>query len=72
MYIYVDSEPIGEYKSLGQVKSTVAVSTQYQNVRSRLLKKTKKKYGNEADAIIIYFNNNGADIAEVIQFVREE
>jgi len=67
LYVYVDAEPVGDYKSLGIVKKTVGLSGQYTSVRDGLIKKAVKDYP-EADAIIISFNSLGSDKAEVIKF----
>ena len=67
-YIYVDSEPSGEYEVIGEIKSLMGVSTHYESARDRLIKKAKKKYS-KGDGIIFYFDNTfAADRASVIQF----
>lgn len=67
-YIFVDSKPVKEYETLGEIKSGFAsINPQYKEIRDNLLKKARKKYPN-GDGIVCYFNSTGFDKADVIKF----
>jgi len=67
IYVYTDCKPVLDYEYIGTIKSSFAGTGQYYQVRNKLLKKCKKEYPN-ADAIVIRFNTNGVDKADVIKF----
>jgi hypothetical protein len=69
MAVFIESEPVLEYETLGDVKydGTFGVSGQYQEVRDALIRKAKKKH-KDADGIIIRFCNGCTDRADVIKF----
>lgn len=69
MAVFIESEPVLDYESLGEIKyeGTFGVSGQYQEVRDALIRKARKKH-KDADGIIIRFCNGCTDRADVIKF----
>jgi hypothetical protein len=67
IYVFTDSKPVAKYKYLGTVSVSIGLSTQYQSIRDRLIKKAKNDYP-EAEGIIIDTNAGGADRADVVRF----
>lgn len=66
--VFVNSEPIDEFEYLGTVKSEMSFgSTQFSDVRDRLLKKLKKEFPT-ADGAIFRFKTGAADQADAIRF----
>ncbi len=70
VYVFTDSEPIGEYEILDRVKSTVSWSAQYNAVKSKLVRKAVNDYP-DADGVICSMNKGGTDRAVVIKFKRD-
>jgi len=71
-YVFVDSKPIAEYESLGEVKvdekdAEIKKSNQFQSVRDNLIKNARAA-NYTADGLIITFVNGGVDKAEIIKF----
>lgn len=67
LYIFTDCKPIMPYDSLGIITLGVVSGTQYENIKSNLIKRTKKKYP-IADGIIMNLNKNGLDQCYAIKF----
>ena len=74
-YIFVDSEPIGEYEVIGEVDSEGSIKDidvkksggQYQPVRDFLIKKARQ-VNYTADGLLISLVNGGTDKAVIIKF----
>lgn len=71
-YVFVDSKPVAEYESLGEVKvdekdAEVKRSPQYQIIRDNLIKNARAA-NYTADGLILTFVNGGVDKAEIIKF----
>lgn len=71
-YVFVDSKPVSEYESLGEVKvdekdAEVKRSPQYQIIRDNLIKNARAA-NYTADGLILTFVNGGVDKAEIIKF----
>lgn len=67
-YIFVNSNPVNEFTYLGTVQAGGGFgSSQFTDVRDKLIKKTKKEYP-KADGIIFHFVTGKADKAEAIMF----
>jgi len=72
-FIFIDSEPITNYKYLGTVTLTrkesrrELSSLQYQDVRDALLTKLKKLYP-QAQGVIYHFHDGDTDKADAIIF----
>ena len=67
MYIFVDAEPVKEYRYPGTVKKAISIvgSGQYQNMR-KLIKKSRKKYP-DANGLIFHFHDIGADKIDIVK-----
>ena len=67
--VFTDCKPLSTYDYLGTVSSNTGGfgNSQYEGVRSRLIKKVKKQFP-EADGIIIYANSGQVDKADAIKF----
>jgi len=65
--IYVDSQPVRRYETLGTVTSTLGLSGQYAAVRNRLINKARKKFP-AANGLIFTFKKGGTDSAIAIKF----
>jgi len=68
-YIFVDSKPLTEFEYLGEVTASTGGfgSSQYTDVKNRLIDKCAKEYP-KADAIILHFITGSKDRAEAIRF----
>ena len=66
-YIFTDSKPTMPYDSLGDVDLGIVSGTQYETIRTNLIKRARKKY-QTADGIILSLNKNGLDKCNVIKF----
>lgn len=66
-YVFTDSKPSKEFTYLGTVKGSASLSSQYEPVRNRLLKKGREEF-KDGDGIIIHLVNGGWDKADVIKF----
>lgn len=66
-YVFTESKPILPHDSLGTVDLGFVSGTQYDNIRTNLLKRARKNYPN-SDGIILNLNKNGMDFAYVIKF----
>lgn len=68
VYVFTDSQPVKDFEKLGEVKLTLGLgSSQYSDLRDKLIKKAKKDYPN-TDAVILYFHTGSTDRAEAIKF----
>lgn len=68
--IFTDAEPLQDYETVGEVKRNTGGfgCPQYECVRDGLIKRAKKEYGGEFDAMIFYLNRGGSDRAVCIKF----
>jgi hypothetical protein len=66
-YIFMDSKPIMPYDSLGDADLGIVSGTQYETIRTNLIKRARKKYPT-ADGIILSLNKKGLDKCNVIKF----
>jgi hypothetical protein len=67
LLIFSDSKPIMQHDTLGIVELGFISGTQYETIRTNLIKRTKKKHS-EADGIILALNKKGLDICYAIKF----
>lgn len=67
IYVFTDSKPVKQYDYLGSVKSSgFSGGGQYEDVRDKLIKKTKADFPT-ADAIILHLKAGGTDHADAIK-----
>jgi len=68
LYMFVDSRPVSDFDYLGTVKgsSTFAWSEKYQDVKDKMIRKTKKEFPG-AEGIIFSFNGDKTKV-EAIKF----
>jgi hypothetical protein len=66
-YIFTDSKPVMPYDSLGEADLGFVSGTQYENIRTNLIKRARKKYPT-ADGLILNLNKTGLDKCNVIKF----
>ncbi len=66
-YIFMDSKPIMPYESLGDADLGFVSGTQYESIRTSLIKRARKKYPT-ADGLILNLNKKGLDKCNVIKF----
>lgn len=66
-YIFTDSKPIMHYDSLGTVGLGFITGTQYETIKSNLIKRARVKYP-DADGLILELRKKGLDRAFVIKF----
>ncbi|MBI3233136.1 MAG: hypothetical protein HYZ42_03705 [Bacteroidetes bacterium] len=66
-YIFTDSRPVKPYDSLGIVNLGLATDTQYESVRSNLVKRARKTPPH-ADGLILKLNRKGIDKCVVVKF----
>ncbi|MBK7651569.1 MAG: hypothetical protein IPJ20_13710 [Flammeovirgaceae bacterium] len=67
LYIFTDSRPIMNYDSLGVVELGFVSGTQYESIRSNLIKRARKDYPN-ANGLILDLNKKGIDKGIAIKF----
>ncbi len=68
MYMFVDAQPLDEYKYLGTVKVGAWLNgTNYPTIRSRLIKLAKKKFPS-GEALIFHLDNGSLESADIITF----
>jgi hypothetical protein len=65
LYVFTDSRPVMPYDSIGFIEIGFVSDTQYESIRSSLIKKAKNKFP-YADGIIMNFNKKGVDNCIVI------
>jgi hypothetical protein len=77
-YIFIDSQPLGEYEVIGEVTSSghndrdISNSGgQYQPVRDHLIR-TARQTNYQADGLILTLVNGGTDKAVIIKFKESE
>lgn len=66
-YIFTDSKPVMPYDSLGVVDRGFITGTQYESIKSNLIKRARKRHPN-ADGLILYLTNVGIDNCVVVKF----
>ena len=66
-YIFTDSKPVMPFDSLGVVDLAFVSGTQYESIRTNLIKRAQKKYPT-ADGLILNLNKKGLDNCNVIKF----
>lgn len=66
-YLFSDSKPVMPFDSLGMVDIGFVSGTQYETIRTNLIKRSRKKYPH-ADGLILKLNKKGLDKALVIKF----
>jgi len=66
-YVFTDSRPVMPYDSLGLVDLGFVSGTKYENIRTNLFRRARKKYPN-ADGIIMNLKRRGVDNGQVIKF----
>lgn len=66
-YVFADSKPVMPYDSLGVVELGFVSGSQYESIRTNLIKRARKKF-NDADGVILELNKNGLDKCVVIKF----
>jgi hypothetical protein len=66
-YIFTDSKPIMPYDDLGDVDLGFVSGTQYENIRTNLINRARKKYP-AGDGIILNLNKKGLDKCSIIKF----
>ncbi len=66
LYIFTDSRPVSQFDSLGTVEIGFITGTQYETIRTNLIKRTKEKFPS-ANAIILKFDKKGIDKCEAIK-----
>jgi hypothetical protein len=66
-YIFTDSKPIMPYENLGDVDLGFVSGTQYEDIRTNLIKRARKKYPT-GDGIILNLNKKGLDKCSIIKF----
>ena len=66
-YIFMDSRPIMPYDSLRDADLGFVSGTQYEDIKTNLIKRARKKYPT-ADGLILNLNKNGLDKCNVIKF----
>lgn len=67
VYVFTDSQPVMPYDSLGVVELGFVSGTQYESIRTNLLKRVKKAYP-AADGVILNLDKKGIDNCKVIKF----
>ena len=67
IYIFSDSQPVMPFDSLGVVELGLVSDTQYESIRTNLLKKARKSFST-ADGLILKLSKKGLDKAVVIKF----
>jgi hypothetical protein len=65
LYIFTDSKPLTPYDSLGSLEIGFVSDTQYESIRSSLIKKAKNKFP-YADGLILKLDKKGVDHCVVI------
>lgn len=66
-YIFTDSKPIMAYDTIGDVYLGFVSGTQYETIRTNLIKRARKKYPT-ADGIILNLNKKRLDKCVAIKF----
>lgn len=66
LYIFTDCKPVMNYDSLGVVDLGFVSGTQYESIRTNLIKRTRKKFPN-ANGLILNLDKKGLDKGIVIK-----
>ncbi len=66
LYVFCDNKPTLSYDILGEIVGAGGLSSYYNNLRNKLIKKALRKY-KTADGIILNLVEGGRDRAEAIQ-----
>lgn len=67
LYVFTDSHPITPYDVLGEVDLGFISGTQYDNIKTNLLKRARKMFPS-GNGVILILNKNGMDKCQVIKF----
>jgi hypothetical protein len=67
LYVFSDCEPICKYTIIGREKSMISWTGQYNEIRSKLVKKAVKDFPN-AEGLVTSFSKEGTDRSIAIEF----
>lgn len=70
LYIFTDCLPINQFDSIGKVELGFVSGTQYDNIKTNIIKRTKKKYP-EAEGLILKPKKKGLDYGIPIVFKKQ-
>lgn len=70
LYIFTDCLPINQFDSIGTVDLGFISGTQYDNIKTNLIKRTKKQFP-EAEGLILKLKKNGLDYGIPIVFKKQ-
>jgi hypothetical protein len=70
LYIFTDCLPTNQFDSIGSVGLGFISGTQYDNIKTNLIKRTKKQFP-EAEGIILKLKKNGLDYGIPIVFKKQ-
>lgn len=69
VYVFTDCKPVNAYSFVGKINGAGGISSDYNNLRDRLIKKAKNRYPS-VQGIIPRFVTGGRDTAEAITFEK--
>lgn len=67
LYIFTDAEPVLPHDSLGMVELGFVTGTQYESIRSNLIKRAKDQFP-EAQGLVMQLDKKGIDRCKAIRF----
>lgn len=70
LYIFTDCLPTNQFDSIGSVGLGFISGTQYDNIKTNLIKRTKKQFP-EAAGLILKLKKNGLDYGIPIVFKKQ-
>lgn len=70
LYIFTDCLPTNQFDSIGSVGLGFISGTQYDNIKTNLIKRTIKQFP-EAEGLILKLNKNGLDKGIAIVFKKQ-
>jgi hypothetical protein len=70
LYIFTDCLPINQFDSIGSVDLGFISGTQYDNIKTNLIKRTKKQFP-EAEGLILKLKKDGLDYGIPIVFKKQ-
>jgi hypothetical protein len=70
LYIFTDCLPTNQFDSIGSVGLGFISGTQYDNIKTNLIKRTKKQFP-EAEGLILKLKKNGLDYGIPIVFKKQ-
>ena len=70
LYIFTDCLPTNQFDSIGSVGLGFISGTQYENIKTNLIKRTKKQFP-EAEGLILKLKKNGLDYGIPIVFKKQ-